>query len=155
MSTYPADAMPTLGYNGDPACGDPKCQLSICKGPESHGVKKPWYLTVKPTLDPAHDIPDPVLLMKIDGWVLEKASESDIDSTLFHYCTSTQWKKQLMVTEIRSGYCDDCCEIMPEEIVGAFIMHNWAMLQKYDSDMKKYGNDPYDPMTENKIEVFR
>ena len=147
MSTYPEDS--------GPSCGMPTCTLSLCQGPDSHS-KKPWYLSQNPVMNPNMIGPTPVELMKIDGWVLEKNSESDIDSTLFHYCPSTQWKKQLMIPEIRAGLCDDCCELMPKEIVAAFTMHNWTMLQKYDSDMKKYGNDPYHPITtETKIEVFR
>ena len=155
MSTYPVAHLPDMGA---PACGDVFCTLDICIGVESHGgPKKPWYMTVKPTLDASKQQPDPILLMKMDGWVLEKYTEKDKESSVFQYCPSMQWKKDISITEIRAGYCDACCEAIPEEIVAAFTMHNWNMLQKYDADMKKYSHDPYAAETgsDPHIEVFR
>ena len=142
--------------HGLTACNDPFCDLDICTGPESHSVKKPWYMTQQPVLDPGDMDAPPVELMKMDGWILEKYHEEDKESNLWQYCPSTQWKKMLSITEIRAGICDNCCETIPEEMVAAYTMHNWTMLQKYDADMKKYGRDPYDTVsTDPQIEVFR
>ena len=151
MSSYPTGMLPMI----DPVCDGQFCTLDICTGPESHGVKTPWFMKLKPVLDPDKSTP-PVELVKMDGWVLEKMHESDKESSLFQYCPSEQWKKELNITEIRDGYCGSCCEIIPPEMVAAYTMHNWNMLQKYDADMKKYGADPYAAETPTPvIEVFR
>ena len=147
--------MPTVGFSYA-ACGDPFCTLDICTGPH-HATKKPWYMTQKPLLDPDKEVSPPIELLKMDGWVLEKDREEDTESSLYQYCPSMQWKKLMCITEIRAGYCESCAETIPEEMVGAYTMHNWNMLQKYDADMKKYGQQPYDPVgTEApNIQVFR
>lgn len=156
MSTYPPNLLPSIASLGEPACGDMSCQLDVCMGLESHGVKKPWYMTQQPVLDPKNIPPPAIVLMKMGAWVLEKHAEEDNESNLWQYCPSHQWKKALTIMEIRAGMCDACCETIPEEIVAAYTMHNWTMLQQYDSDMKKYGHDPYathvDPPP---IQVFR
>ncbi len=139
-----------------PACGDPFCDLDICQGPKSHGIKKPWFMNVNPVHNPVNDPPPSIVLMKVEGWVLEKFLESDTESQLWQYCPSMQWKKQMTIAEIRDGYCTSCSEDIPEEIVAAYTMHNWAMLQKYDADMKKYGPDTYDPVqVETGIQVYK
>ena len=147
--------MSSFGF-GVPACGDQNCELDICNGPESHGVKKPWFMTLKPVLDPDKMMPPPVTLMKMDGWVLEKSDEKSKESGIFQYCPSMQWKKLLGIIEIQEGYCQNCCEAIPEEIVAAYTMHNWNMLQKYDAELKKYGSDPYGAETGlTDIKVYR
>lgn len=149
--------MSDVPYTGGPACGDPTCQLLICMGPESHGVNEPWYMTQKPIVNPKQIQPDPIVLLKMDGWVLEKWKESDTESNLWQYCPSTQWKKEISVSEVRAGMCDSCYETIPEEMVAAYTMHNWTMLQKYDADMKKYGADLYNSMVDGPpgIQVYR
>lgn len=139
---------------GNTKCGDPSCQDSFCC--DSPDVKKPWYMTQKPVVDPANEPSPPIVLMKMDGWVLEKILESDTESCLSQYCPSAQWKKSMSIAEIRAGLCNSCCEVIPEEMVAAYTMHNWTMLQQYDKDMKEYGCDPYDSTTTSAdIQVYR
>ena len=153
MSAYGVASLPNIR---GPICQDIFCLLDPCPGPENHGVKKPWYMTQTPVLDSSLDESPPIELMKMGGWVLEKFNEADNESSLCQYCPSEQWKKTLTITEIREGYCNACSESIPEEMVAAYTMHNWNMLQKYDADMKKYGADPYtSESTDVNIQVFR
>jgi len=91
-------------------------------------VMKPWYLTQAPV---DLDVPqDPILLLKVDNWILEKISESSKYSDVYHYCTAMQWKTYTAQhVVLKEGYCLECHEDIPEPIVAAFMMHNWSYLQ--------------------------
>lgn len=151
MNTVPRmDSFSTQGYGGGspphprvPMCGVPNCKEDACVTPLA--PKEPWYMLLKPV--PRDDLirSDPVVLMKQDGWVLEKASEDASDSDVYHYCPSDQWKKFLSISEVRAGYCDQCHEDIPVEIVGAYTMHNWQALQQYDKNMELYGYSDTQP----------
>ena len=119
---------PTHGPHGCQGCAN------CIKG------KQPWYMTVKPVNEVTLSVASPIILLKVDSWVLEKWAEKDTESNMSHYCTSIQWKKHLGIEEIRGGHCLECCEDIPVEMVGAWTMHNWAHLQKYDKDMEKYNH---------------
>jgi hypothetical protein len=126
----------------------------VCDGTFCNGtVKKPWYMTVKPIRDP--DVIDPVQLLKIGTWVIEKWAEDDQESFVQHYCPDKQWKKHMDIDEVRGGYCLSCHENIPEEITGAWTLHNWKGLQAYDKDKTRYGVDPFDTEECALIEVFR
>lgn len=111
------------------------------------GVKKPWYMTAKPVENVSLSMPEPILLMKVESWVLEKWAEDETESNVSHYCTTLQWKKHMGIEEIRGGYCEDCHEEVPVEMVGAWTMHNWSHLQEYDKDMEKYAKYATDDPT--------
>jgi hypothetical protein len=82
--------------------------------------------------------PDPIVLLKENGWTLEKWHESDTESQMWHYCPQMQWKKHIGINEVRQGYCTQCLEDAPLELVGAYTMHNWQMLQQHDAEMAKW-----------------
>lgn len=67
-----------------PECGDPNCTYSMCKGPHP---KRPWYMTIKPVRNNEDIVPNPIVLLKVDSWMLEKAYEGDTESSVSHYCT--------------------------------------------------------------------
>ncbi len=135
-----------------PQCGDPNCDLEICN---HQPKKKPWFMTITPVHDDKEVVGDPVVLMKQDGFILEKWHESDNESNIQHYCSSIQWKKVMGISEIRGGYCLDCHEDIPHEIVGAWTMHNWNSLQTWDANEKKYGNCEPEATSGERIRVFR
>ncbi len=64
-------------------------------------------------------------------------------------------KKVMGISEIRGGYCLDCHEDIPHEIVGAWTMHNWNSLQTWDANEKKYGNCEPEATSGERIRVFR
>lgn len=137
-------------------CGDPNCDLLMCgKGLAAHDLKKPWFLTQKP-VPKGTLIPDPIVLMKEGSWMLEKADEAATESNLHHYCPSMQWKKSISINEVRDGYCLECMEEVPEEVVAAYTLHNWQWIQQYDRDMALYEKQGIDVFeTTPMIEVFR
>ena len=146
----PADPFAKLATEA--ACQDIACSVSGCTGVH----KKPWYELLKPVVNPTLNVPDPVILMKKEGWMVEKFDELAVESNVYHYCPSIQWKKLMTIPEIRTGWCPDCHEDVPVEIVGAFTLHNWKSLQQYDRDMKKYGMHNGGEVTvDTDIKVYR
>jgi hypothetical protein len=144
--------MPSVGFTAETKCGDPFCSLEMCEG---HNAVKPWYETVRPVYNPEFNVPDPIVLMKQDGWTLEKQHEKDTESNIHHYCTSLQWKKYMCIGDVRQGYCPECYEDIPVEVVGAYTMHNWSAIQHFDANEKKYGAHHTELVMDPDIKVYR
>ena len=146
--------LPPLGYM--PTCGDPHCAQEICHPSMktlAHHHSTQWWENAKPVRE-ALVLPDPVQLMKVGIWVLEKHDEESEYSEIFHYCPDLQWKSIVSYETIKNiGYCEDCHEDIPEEMIAAYTMHNWKHIQNYPQQVPR---DPFAVATmESGVKVYR
>jgi len=109
---------------------------------------KEWWWEAKPVLE-SITRPEPIRLLSIDGWFLEKLYDGADWSTVCHYCRPAYWKISNNHHNVENGYCISCCEEIPKESIAAYTLHNWQNISS-----GKYAESELDSF-HNPIAVFR
>ena len=112
----------------------------------SEQTPKEWWWKAKPVVNPII-VPEPIRLLSVDGWFLEKTTDSADFSNVYHYCKFAYWKALNHYYSVKNGYCSYCCEEMPKEIIAAYTLHNWQHINS--------GRNEEPELFQTPIEVFR
>ena len=92
------------------------------------------------------------ILFTYEGWSIERwkeAPKSDAD-WISHYCPSYGWRFRTdQWTLMADGICEECCQTVPEEILGVWKLKNFDNLVSTDvarRDQTPFLHGPNDPM---------